>query len=136
MDFNPSACFVSLATVQSSLNLYHLNPKCCSSFAYLPLIMEPVSMAKYLNMLCRSYSCNTPPVEDVHACLCAFLLFLKVTPPPQPRGSHLTWFLNFIFQTSSLLFFHSIPLIPQGGISCFLFHAFLKERGLCLLSYQ
>lgn len=50
MDFDPSACSVSLATAQSSPNFDHLNLKCCSSSADLAPVMEPVAMAKDLNV--------------------------------------------------------------------------------------
>lgn len=56
MDFHPSAGSVAVATAPTSLNLYHLNLKCCSSFARLAPITEPVAMAKHLNVLCRSSS--------------------------------------------------------------------------------
>lgn len=141
MDFNPSACSVSLATVQSSLNLYHLNSKCCSSFACLPLITEPVAMAKYLNMLCRSSSPNAPEVAAGRVCRCVYLYvppltataFLPLTPVTRVFFIFL-FFISFSKHTisSSLLSFCSAP--PQGQISYFPISCIPhRERALCLI---
>lgn len=120
MDFNPSAYSVSLATAQSSLNLYHLNLKCCSSFAYLPLIIEPVAMAKYLNLLCRSSSPNTP---EMAACVHFFCSHTT-------KNSFISVSLKINFPNTGIAPLYFLIQLSRGGISHFPAHTFLKERRL------
>lgn len=123
MDFNPSAYSVSLATAQSSLNFYHLNLKCCCSFAYLPLIIEPVAMAKYLNALQIIFTQHTRSGSCVHS----FVPSLK-----KHKFLHI-WLslLKLISQTQDFLFSCFSFSSNSAGRGSLIFHLtpFLKREG-------
>lgn len=75
--------------------------------------------------------------------LCVYVYFCSFNksefhPPPTSRFiCHLfappPYFVSQTYELLFLLIFYSVPVIPSG---IFLFYAFLKERRLCLLSYQ